>query len=100
MLDITATIPLGYFEGLDRRLSNKGIVIVRGVECPIIGDVSMNITSIDVSRINDIKLGEKVVVISDHSGDKNSEEQIAAQIGAIPYEILARIPGHLHRRVE
>ncbi len=94
-----ATIPLRYFEGIDRRLSNKGVVQVRGIDCPIIGDVSMNITSIDVSQIDGIQLNEKVIVISDRATDKNSEENIAAQIGEIPYVILSRIPGHLHRRV-
>ena len=46
-----ATIPAGYYEGIDRRLSNKGIVKVGNTWCPIIGRVSMNISSIDVSKV-------------------------------------------------
>jgi alanine racemase len=92
-----ASIPAGYTEGMDRRLSNKGIALVREKPCSIVGRVSMNISSIDVSAIPDVKVGEKATVISKDPGAPNSVEKIAAVCGTIPYEILVHIPAHLRR---
>jgi len=94
-----ATIPLGYYEGLDRRLTNKGFVKIKNIYCPIIGRVSMNITSIDVSEIKDIKIGDSVEIISCNSVDKNSIESMAALCSAASYEILVHLAPHLRRTV-
>lgn len=92
-----ATVPAGYFEGVDRRLSNKGVFKIGDIFCPIVGRVSMNITTIDVSAVPEINLGDKVIIISDEAGDKNSAEQMAQLAQTIPYEILIHIPQHLRR---
>lgn len=92
-----ATIPVGYYEGLDRRLSNCGSVLVLGIPCPIIGRVSMNITSIDVSHIPHCAPGTDVVVISSNPKDQNSIVQIAQNTGTIPYEMFVHIPTQLKR---
>jgi alanine racemase len=92
-----ATVPAGYFEGLDRRLSNSGFVKVKNVFCPIVGRVSMNITTIDVGAVENVKVGEEAILISQNSEDKNSVENIAQTCGAIPYDILVHIPQHLKR---
>jgi alanine racemase len=94
-----ATIPVGYFEGVDRRLSNVGTILVgdNNIPCPIIGHVSMNITSIDVSNVKDIKINTPVTVISDNSSDQNSIISIAQKCNTIPYEIVVKIPAHLKR---
>ncbi|TAK95608.1 alanine racemase [Patescibacteria group bacterium] len=94
-----ATVPVGYFEGVDRRLSNTGCFMVKDKCCPIVGRVSMNITSIDVSAVPEINLGEAVTIISNVPGDQNSVENIAKAAGTIPYEILVHIPQHLRRIV-
>lgn len=94
-----ATIPVGYYEGLDRRLSNKGFIQV-GAErlaCPIVGRVSMNMTSIDVSKVKDVRIGTEVVVISRNEKDPNSIESIAKLEGTIDYEVVAKIPAQLRR---
>lgn len=95
-----ATIPMGYFEGIDRRLSNKGIVTVRGVPCPIIGRVSMNITTVDVSNVPDAVRGDAVIILSNNPEDPNSVEKIARTASTIPWEILVHIPQHLRRTLE
>ncbi len=100
-----ATLPLGYYEGLDRRLSNKGSVLVRGVACPIVGRVSMNISSIDVSAVPDAKPGDEVIIISRNSSDPNSIENSAKLVSTpdyteTPYVILTQIPAHLKRIIE
>lgn len=94
-----ATIPIGYFEGVNRRLSNSGIILVGddNIPCPIIGNVSMNITSIDVSNVKDIGINTPVIVISDNNSDQNSIISIAKKCNTIPYEIVVKIPAHLKR---
>jgi len=94
-----ATLPVGYFEGVDRRLSGKGFVKIKGQLCPILGRVSMNIISVDVSSVSDIQVGDEAVVISTEVEDKNSAQNIAKECGTIPYEILVHIPGHLRREI-
>lgn len=89
---VIATVPAGYFEGVDRRLSNKGFLIVRGVECPIVGRVSMNMTSIDVSDVPSVSVGDVVEVIS-----SDSILSMAQTADTTPYELLAHIPPHLRR---
>ena len=92
-----ATIPVGYNEGVDRRLSNKGYMKVSGILCPIIGRVSMNITIIDVSKINGVKIADEVIVLSSNKQDKNSIENITKDCETISYEIAVHIPPHLKR---
>ncbi len=94
-----ATIPLGYYEGVDRRLSNKGSVLVDSTPCPIVGRVSMNITSFDVSHLPSASVGDLVTVISKNANDPSSVENIARACDTIPYEILVKIPAHLRRVV-
>ena len=94
-----ATIPLGYFEGINRRLSNCGVVKIGNIFCPIIGKISMNITSIDMSSVPSAKSGDKVIIISNNADDPNSITNIAELIDTIPYEILVQIPQHLRRRI-
>ncbi len=94
-----ATVPVGYFEGIDRRLSNCGIVKIDGTFCPIVGNISMNITSINISSVQNIKLDDRVVIISNNNDDPNSIQNIARLVNTIPYEILVHIPQHLRRTV-
>lgn len=100
-----ATVPVGYFEGIDRRLSNNGSFQVQTslsaapVACPIIGRVSMNITSIDVSGVPDVAVGTPVTVISRDASAPNSVREFARRCGTIDYETAVRIPLHLKRVV-
>lgn len=92
-----ATMPFGYFEGFDRRLSNKGFVEVKNTFCPVVGRVSMNIASFDVSDVPGVEAGDKVTVISNKPGDKNSVSKIAEICNTIPYVVLTNIPQYLKR---
>lgn len=94
-----ATIPVGYYECLDRRLSNKGFVRIGNTYCPIIGRVSMNITTIDISKLENLKIGDEVQVISPVKQDKNSIKSIAEICGTITYEIAVKIQGGIKRKV-
>jgi alanine racemase len=102
-----ATIPVGYFEGLNRKLSNNGSVIALTendlrVQCPIVGRVSMNITTIEIpnaGKENPIRVGTKIIAISDVATDANSIASIAKKAGTISYEIAVHIPSGLKRIV-
>ncbi len=94
-----ATIPAGYHEGIDRRLSNEGVVKVAQFACRIVGRVSMNITTIDVSHlpVHLLKIGTPVTLISADPRDGNSVMQMADRSNASPYELLVHIPQQLRR---
>jgi alanine racemase len=94
-----ATIPVGYYEGVDRRLSNRGQLQVNNQFCDILGRVSMNITSIDVTGVPNVKVGNEVVIISDKTEDKNSIVNMAKLCQTISYEISVKIPQKLRRIV-
>ena len=94
-----ATLPAGYYEGVDRRLSSLGQVQVQGRYCKILGRVSMNLTVVDVSGLSGVKVGDKATVISPELGDENSAPALAKLCDTITYDILVRIPQHLRREV-
>ena len=94
-----ATIPIGYGCGLDRRLSNKGVVLIDGCTAPIIGRVCMNIAIIDVTGVPNVKYGMPVTVISDIESDENSVVSIAKICKTIPHEIVTGISQSLVRVV-
>ena len=96
-----ATIPVGYYEGLDRRLSNKGTVQVGSgrIACPIIGRVSMNIAIIDVTGAAGAKIGDEVVVVNREASDSNSLVSMARAANTISYDLAVHIPAHLKRIV-
>ncbi len=95
-----ATLPVGYFEGVDRRLSNIGFIKIKERFCKILGRVSMNLTVVDATSVPEVKVGDEAVVISGEIGDKNSATAIAKECDTIVYDILVRIPQHLRREVE
>jgi alanine racemase len=104
---VVATVPVGYNEGVDRRLSNVGVFKINNIECSIVGRVSMNMSSIDISDFStqytvhskQSLLEQEVQVISPNPTDKNSVENVAKVCGCITYEILVKIPSHLKRIV-
>lgn len=94
-----ASIPAGYAEGIDLRLSNKGYVLIQNTPCPILGRVSMNITTVDVSALKTVTLGEPVLIFSAENEAKNSIQKTAEICETIPYEILVHIPVGLRRTI-
>jgi alanine racemase len=90
---VIATIPLGYADGYDRRFSNgKGFVIINEQKAPVIGNVCMDMTMVDITGINASE-GDEVIVI----GAENSLSGLAETIGTIPYEILTNIGDRVKR---
>jgi Alr-MurF fusion protein len=88
-----ATVPIGYADGLSRKLSNgKGKMMVKGKPAPIIGNVCMDMCMIDIT---DIKANENDEVIV--FGDTNPITEVAKDIGTIPYEVLTNVSRRVKR---
>lgn len=92
-------LPVGYYDGLSRRLSNSGVVRVGRKYCPIIGRICMNITIIDLSKIKNPHVGQEVVVISNQSEDKNSLTNLAALTQSTVYELLVGLSETTRRKL-
>ncbi|MEJ2306359.1 MAG: alanine racemase [candidate division WOR-3 bacterium] len=88
-----ATVPLGYADGYDRALSNKGWMIVHDKKAPVIGNVTMDTTMIDISHIPESKIGDEVIVMN----TKVTAWEIAKTIGTIPYDVISRMGKRLPR---
>lgn len=88
-----ATIGLGYADGYLRALSGRGEVLVEGQRCPIVGRVSMDLITVDVSAVKDIKEGTWVEMM----GSAVSLDAVAQKANTIGYEFLTRLGARLER---
>ncbi|KEI95396.1 alanine racemase [Clostridium botulinum A2B7 92] len=88
---IIATLPIGYADGYNRLLSNKGKVIVNGKLAPVIGRVCMDQCMIDVTSIENLKVGDVVTIMGEENGVSYTAEDIASQIGTISYEVICNV---------
>ncbi|MEK7640173.1 MAG: alanine racemase [Patescibacteria group bacterium] len=86
-----AVLPVGYWDGLDRKLSNIGSVIINGKHAPIRGRVCMNLTMVDVTGIAAVHVGSQVTFIGCAGPTCLTVEALAKQIGTISYEVLTRL---------
>ncbi|MEO8726559.1 MAG: alanine racemase [Acidobacteriaceae bacterium] len=86
-----ASLPVGYGDGLNRLLSSRGRVIVRGQFAPIIGNISMDMTLIDVTDVAGAEIGDEVVIIGEQGGRTIDAWEHAELCRTIPYEILCNI---------
>lgn len=96
--EVIAVLPIGYSDGVNRKLSNKGTVLIKNKACQIIGRVSMNLTVIDVTLVKNIKIGDEVIVFSNNE-DENNIVNSAKKIGMIPYEILVHLERSTKRKI-
>lgn len=88
-----AILPIGYYDGYDRKLSNSSRVLVGGQAVPVIGRVMMNMIAIDVTDV-DVKHDDEVVLIGRQGKAEIRAEDLAEKIGTIAYEVVSRInPG-------
>jgi alanine racemase len=87
---------MGYADGLMRSLSNRGHGVIAGVKCPIVGRVSMDLVTLDVTHVPDegVQPGAAVEFI----GERQSVDEIARAAGTLPYEIYTRLGPRIERR--
>lgn len=94
-----AILPVGYADGYDRALSNRGEVLIRGRKCPVVGNVCMNLIMVDVSAVPAVAVDDDVILIGRDGMHAITADDLAAIIGTIPYEVVARISALLPRVV-
>ncbi|ULA63442.1 MAG: Alanine racemase [Nitrospira sp.] len=93
-----AVLPIGYADGFNRRLSNRGEVLVQGRRAKVIGTVCMDMVMIDVTDIPDTTVGDEVVLIGRQGADRITAADLAEWTGTIAYETLCAIGARVPRR--
>ncbi|MBH0193849.1 MAG: alanine racemase [Nitrospira sp.] len=95
-----AVLPVGYADGVSRRLSNRGCVLIHGQRAPIAGLVCMDMIMVDVTKIAGAAIGDEAVLIGSQGADRITADDIAEWTGTIAYEVLCtigpRIPRQYH----
>lgn len=92
-----AVIPQGYSNGLTRHMSNNGFVLIKGIRAKILGRIAMNMFVVDVSKILDVKSGDKVTIIGKDGKDEITAEEIAKWQDTLNYEAVTRLSSLLPR---
>jgi len=95
-----AVLPIGYADGFNRRLSNRGEVLVHGRRAKIIGTVCMDMVMIDVTDIPEATVGDDVILIGRQGTDRITAADLAEWTGTIAYEILCAIGSRVPRRYQ
>lgn len=101
---VLATLPIGYADGFFRRLSSEAEVLVQGLRCRVVGNVSMDLASVDVTEVArrfGVKVGDEAVLLGAQQGaagfDFIRAEEIARRVGTIPYEVLTAVSRRVPR---
>jgi len=88
---LIATLPIGYGDGYPRKLSNKGMVLIRGRKVPIVGRVCMDLTMVDVTGIPGVRQGDEVVLMGRQGKEEITSDDLADWADTVPYEIFTGI---------
>jgi alanine racemase len=91
-----AVVPAGYADGLDTRLEGRGHVLLRGRRVPIVGSVSMDMITLDVTGMA-VEPGDEVVFTGRQGDDEITVGEMAGWVGTIPYELLCRVGNRVER---
>lgn len=92
-----AVLPVGYYDGYDRAMSNLAYVLIRGKRAPVRGRICMNMCMVDVTDIPDAEPGDDVVLLGRQGGECLSAEQLATWAGTINYELTTQIQTNIPR---
>jgi len=95
---LIATLPIGYGDGLSRNLSGRINILIRGVRCPQVGRITMDMSLVDISALRgQVELGDEAVIIGRQGSDEISADELAAKLGTINYEIVTAISHRVPR---
>lgn len=97
--EIIASVPIGYSHGFGRNLTNVGIVLVNGKRAPVAGLVNMNLLTVDVTDIPDVKKGDEVVIIGKQGNQEMTVSSFSEMRNNLNYEVLVQIPAGLPRSI-
>jgi alanine racemase len=92
-----AVLAAGYADGIPHRLGNRGQVIVKGKMAPVVGAVSMDLTTIDVTECPDLQAGDAVILLGSEGTVSISAQQLARWAGTISYAVLCGIHARVKR---
>ena len=92
-----ALLPLGYADGLDRRLGNRFSLLVRGERAPLVGRISMDLAVLDVTEIDGVAAGDEVVVLGSQGAETITAFDHAEATETIPWEVFTRIGARVRR---
>lgn len=92
-----ATVPVGYNDGYSYLLSNKAKAVVNGKKVPVIGNVTMDYTMLDVTYAGDVHVGDEVILIGKSGSAQVTAEELANLTGTIPYEITCLLGKRVRR---
>lgn len=92
-----ATVPIGYADGFIRKYAKDGYMMIKGKKAPIVGRVCMDQTMLDVTHIEDVKIGDEVIVFGDGSGNSPTADTLALSADTINYEIICLISKRVPR---
>lgn len=92
-----ATVPIGYNDGYLREFSNKAAVLIDGVRCPVLGKVTMDQIIVDVSRVENIKIGSVATILGQQKDQSVSADELAGYAKTINYEIVCHLGNRLPR---
>lgn len=95
----TALIPVGYASGYSRSLSNRGMVLIRGIRCGVIGIVNMNMVVIDVTNVPDVQVGDEVVIIGKQGQLEIKVSAFSDVSEQLNYEVLSHLSESIKRTV-
>jgi alanine racemase len=90
---VIGVVPIGYADGYRRSLSNDAVMTLeaaRGQQrrtVPVVGRISMDLTTVDVTDAGDVRVGDRIVIIDSHPAAPNSVESLARKLDTIPYEV-------------
>lgn len=86
-----AVVPVGYFEGLDRKLSNNGYMLMKGERVRILGRICMNMTMLDVTHIQNATIGDEVIIFGESGKESITPDDHATWTNTINYEVVTSI---------
>ena len=95
---VIGTLPVGYADGFNRKLSNVGQVLIRGQRVPVVGQICMDMCMVDLTDLPTAQMGDEVILIGAQGDVHITAADIAVQCGTIPYEILCGISQRVPRR--
>lgn len=94
-----ATIPIGYYHGYNRSLSNFGHVLIHGKKADVVGMVNMNMFMVNVTHLPSVKAGDEVVLIGKQGDLQITVASFSELSNMVNYELLARLPYQIPRIV-
>ncbi len=92
-----ATVACGYADGVHRLQSNTGVVVLGDASCPIIGRVSMDQLTCDISQAGEVKPGDAACIFGDEPTGTVRADLVAERVGTIPYEVLCAVAPRVPR---